>query len=147
MEKYFFYHFFRQVEIFFKKKIRKNPNLTDPSCTYEGGSPPSRGVENVRQDPGYHFCAFILKNNFFKKVSCSMPPTGPSRVRIFLKIFGPPKPLLYIFLLLYYCVPLYIFTVFVHIFFNFRLFVKRGGCFQLRSHSCCALRVENYRRV
>ena len=31
--------------------------------------------------------------------------------------------------------------------FFFRLFVKRGGCFQLRSHSCCALRVENYRRV
>ena len=30
---------------------------------------------------------------------------------------------------------------------NIRLFVKRGGCFQLRSHSCCALRVENYRRV
>ena len=31
--------------------------------------------------------------------------------------------------------------------FFFRLFVKRGGCFQLRSHSYCALRVENYRRV
>ena len=31
--------------------------------------------------------------------------------------------------------------------FFFRLFVKRGGCFQLRSHSCCALRVESYRRV
>ena len=29
----------------------------------------------------------------------------------------------------------------------FRLFVKRGGYFQLRSHSCCALRVENHLRV
>ena len=31
--------------------------------------------------------------------------------------------------------------------FFFRLFVKRGGCFQLRSHSCYALRVENHHSV
>ena len=62
LKKYFFCHFFRQVEFFFKNKIRKNPNLVDPSCGYAGGSPPGRGVENTRQEPGYPFCDFISKN-------------------------------------------------------------------------------------
>ena len=56
LEKYCFFHFFRHVEFFFKILFfRKNPNLSDTSCGYAGGSPPGRGVENARQDPGYRF--------------------------------------------------------------------------------------------
>ena len=100
-----------------QKFFRKNPNLSDPSCAYVGGSPPGRGVENTYQDPGYPFCAFVSKNNFFKKNSCGMPPMDPQGSDFFLKFFGPPEPLLYIFLLLYYCVPL-IFSLFLFTFFS-----------------------------
>ena len=50
------------------------------------------------------------------------PPPGPPI--FFKKIFQfwtTGAPFYIFFLLLYYCVPLYIFTVFVHFFFNNRV--------------------------
>ena len=48
------------------------------------------------------------------------PPHGPHFFQFFLSVLDHRSPLLYFFLLLHYCVPLYIFTVFVHFFFNNR---------------------------
>ena len=49
-----------------------------------------------------------------------IPPMDTPFFTIFFSILDHRGPPLYFFLLLYYCVPLYIFTVFVHFFFNNR---------------------------
>ena len=93
---YLFCHFFRQVELFFKNKIRKNSNSADPSCGYAGGSPPGRGQENARQDPGYPLCGFVSKQN----CSTMTPPWTLHVFQNFLSVLDHRSPLLYIFLLL-----------------------------------------------
>ena len=82
LKKCFFCHFFRQVEFFFKNKFRKNPNLADPSCAYEGGSPPGR-VENTvgwkirAKTPATPSESFFRKIFFSKKFARPCPPPGP----------------------------------------------------------------------
>ena len=134
MEKYFFGHFFRQVEIVFKKKIRTISNSADPSCGYAGGLPPGRGVENARQDPGYPFCGLVSKTNFFEKICSTMtpppgpppgppldPPGPPHGPPIFFNFFfqfwitGAP---FYIFFFYYITVFLLIFSLFLFTFFS-----------------------------
>ena len=99
------------------------------------------------------------------------PPMEPPFFSIVFFHFWTTGSPFYIFFLYYITVFLFIFSLFLFTFFSIiegravvlqppqysfmaasfkvsiRLFVKRGGCFQLRSHSRCVLRVENYHRV
>ena len=127
LKKYVFYHFFRQVEFFSKKVLRKNPNLADPSCGYAGGPPPGRGVENARQDPGYRFCGFFSKTNFFENKFVQYappprPPHGPPLDPPIFFNFGPQEPPFIFFssiiLCLFITVFLFIFSLFLFTFFS-----------------------------
>ena len=62
LEKYFFCHFFRQVEIFFKKNFRKNPNLADPSCGYARGITPGYGGGKYAPRPRLPFLLVCFEN-------------------------------------------------------------------------------------
>ena len=107
--------------------LRKIRNWRTRPADTRGGSPPGRGVENARQDPGYPFCGFFSKTNFFEKICSTMtppldppldPPHGPP---IFFKFFfqfwttGAP---FYIFFFYYITVFPFIFSLFLFTFFS-----------------------------
>ena len=58
----------------------------------------------------------LLRFCFENLLDHDPPPWTPHFFQFFFSILDHRSPLLYFFPLLYYCVPLYIFTVFVHIF-------------------------------
>ena len=110
--------FFAKLKFFSKFFFRKNPNLADPSCGYARRSPPGRGVENARQDPGYPFCGFFSKTNFFEKNCSTMtPPWTPHFFQFFFQFWSTGAPF-YIFFFYYITVFPSIFSLFLFTFFS-----------------------------
>ena len=126
--KIFFLSFFSPSWIFFRKNFSEKIRTwrTRPADT-RGGHPRVGGWKMRAKTPATLSAVFFRKLIFSKKFArpCPPPPGPPPWTphffQIFFSVLDHRSPLLYFFLLLYYCVPLYIFTVFVHFFFNNRV--------------------------
>ena len=105
------------------KECRKLVRIREEEATKQREG----GWKMRAKTPATLSAVFFSKINVFEKNCSTMPPPPgpplwtPHFFQIFFSVLDHRSPLLYFFLLLYYCVPLYIFTVFVHFFFNNRV--------------------------
>ena len=114
--KIFFLPFFSPsrnfFQFFFSEKI---PTWRTRPADTRGGHPRVGGWNMRAKTPATLSAGFFRKNLLEPPWT---PPWTPHFFQFFFSVLDHRSPLLYFFLLLYYCVPLYIFTVFVHFFFN-----------------------------
>ena len=96
------------------REPRLPPRLHPPAPP---ATPPGRGVENTRQDPGYPVCGFFSKIIFSKKKFVRYaPPLDPPFFQFFQ--FWTTGAPFYIFFFYYFTVFLFIFSLFLFTFFS-----------------------------